>query len=54
MVQQRASGAKRNQAIISIDEAAWKMFVRAYDLTEPLIPHRVHEQTEVAEGAWYA
>jgi hypothetical protein len=50
--EQRNEGAQKHQAIFSIDHPTWQMFIDAYGMREPLIPHR--EQEENNSGAqWY-
>ncbi|KAF2107133.1 Nse4 C-terminal-domain-containing protein [Lophiotrema nucula] len=50
---QRARNGQKHQAIFSIDYKTWQTLVAAFDIKEPLIPHRVQEETNVAPGAWY-
>lgn len=50
--EQRDQGAQKHQAVFSIDYPTWKMFIDAYSIRDPLIPHR--EQEEDTGGAqWY-
>lgn len=50
--EQRDQGAQKHQAVFSIDYLTWQMFIDAYRIREPLIPHR--EQEEDNGGArWY-
>jgi hypothetical protein len=50
--EQRQSGEKRHQAILSITYKEWMIFKSAMQIKEPLIPHR-QEGPAPAEGAWY-
>jgi hypothetical protein len=52
--EQRENNVQKNQAVLSIDYTTWKMFIEAFDITEPLIPHRAQEEANVAPGGWYA
>jgi hypothetical protein len=54
IAEQRENQVQKNQAVLSIDYTTWKMFIRAFDITEPLIPHRQTEEADVAPGGWYA
>ena len=50
--EQRDQGAQKHQAVFSIDHPTWQMFIEAYGIRSPLIPHR--EQEENNGGAqWY-
>ncbi|KAF3044228.1 nuclear protein [Didymella keratinophila] len=50
--EQRDQGAQKHQAVFSIDYPTWQMFIDAYGIRSPLIPHR--EQEENNGGArWY-
>jgi hypothetical protein len=40
--------------VLSIDYTTWKMFIEAFDIKEPLIPHRETEEERVAPGGWYS
>jgi hypothetical protein len=52
--EQRDNNVQKNQAVLSIDYTTWKMFIQAFDIKEPLIPHRETEEANVAPGGWYA
>jgi hypothetical protein len=52
--EQRENNVQKNQAVLSIDYTTWKMFIQAFDIKEPLIPHREQEEANVAPGGWYA
>ncbi|KAF2629427.1 Nse4-domain-containing protein [Macroventuria anomochaeta] len=50
--EQRDQGAQKHQAVFSIDYPVWQMFIKAYDIREPLIPHRVQEEDN-GGARWY-
>ncbi|KAJ4338364.1 hypothetical protein N0V95_008062 [Ascochyta clinopodiicola] len=50
--EQRDQGAQKHQAVFSIDYSTWQMFIEAYNIKEPLIPHRVQEE-ENGGARWY-
>ncbi|KAF1357694.1 Nse4-domain-containing protein [Lizonia empirigonia] len=50
--EQQEQGAQKHQAIFSIDYPTWQTFTQAYDIKEPLIPHRVQED-ENGGSRWY-
>jgi hypothetical protein len=52
--QTRESNIQKNQAVLSIDYTTWQMFIEAFDIKEPLIPHRENEEANIAPGGWYA
>ncbi|KAF2028215.1 Nse4-domain-containing protein [Setomelanomma holmii] len=52
--EQRENNVQKNQAVLSIDYQTWQMFIKAFDIEEPLIPHREEEEANVAPGGWYA
>jgi|TARA_R110002003_G_scaffold149_5_gene13527 hypothetical protein len=54
IAEQRENNVQKNQAVLSIDYHTWQMFINAFDIKEPLIPHREEEETDVAPGGWYA
>jgi hypothetical protein len=54
IAEQRENNVQKNQAVLSIDYATWKMFINAFDIQEPLIPHRELEDGNIAAGGWYA
>jgi hypothetical protein len=51
---QQSEGAHKHQAVFSIDYPTWQAFIRAYDIAEPLIPHREVAEDVVAPGGWYS
>jgi hypothetical protein len=40
--------------VFSIDYPTWKMFIEAFDIREPLIPHRENEHGHVGTNGWYS
>jgi non-structural maintenance of chromosomes element 4 len=50
----REQHIEKQQAIFSLDWPTWKTLVEAFDIKEPLIPHRKPEQTNISAGGWYA
>jgi hypothetical protein len=54
IAEQRENNVQKHQAVLSIDYTTWNMFIKAFDITEPLIPHREIEAETVAPGGWYA
>jgi hypothetical protein len=50
--EQRDQGAQKHQAVFSIDYPTWQMFIEAYSIREPLIPHRVQEEDN-GGARWY-
>lgn len=52
--EQRENNVQKNQAVLSIDYPTWQLFIEAFDIKEPLIPHREPEELNVAPGGWYA
>ncbi|KAF2732079.1 Nse4-domain-containing protein [Polyplosphaeria fusca] len=51
--EQREQNVQKHQAIFSIDWPTWQTLIKAFDIEEPLIPHRVSEDTNVSGNAWY-
>jgi hypothetical protein len=51
--EQRENNVQKNQAVLSIDYTTWKMFIEAFDIQEPLIPHRELEEANIGAGGWY-
>ncbi|KAL2161324.1 hypothetical protein VTH06DRAFT_8545 [Thermothelomyces fergusii] len=51
----RSKAAMRHQAIMSIDMATWRDIIDAFDIKEPMIPHR-QEEPQQGPGArgWYS
>ncbi|OAF99449.1 Nse4-domain-containing protein [Paraphaeosphaeria sporulosa] len=45
---------QRRQAVFSIDYATWRTLIEAFDIKEPLIPHRAPEQTNIGASGWYS
>jgi hypothetical protein len=54
IAEQRENNVQKNQAVLSIDYTTWRMFIAAFDIQEPLIPHREQEEANVGSGGWYA
>jgi hypothetical protein len=54
IAEQRENNVQKNQAVLSIDYATWKMFIDAFDIQEPLIPHRELKDGNIVAGGWYA
>ena len=53
--QQRAEKTTKNQSIFSLDYATWEKLIKAFDIEEPMIPHRDEEQPVAVTGnGWYA
>jgi non-structural maintenance of chromosomes element 4 len=52
--QQRASKTVKHQAVMAIDYSLWRELTEAFDIKEPLIPHRSEEtQAHVGQRGWY-
>lgn len=51
--EQREDNVQKHQAVFSLDYPTWQMFIEAFDITEPLIPHRENEETNVGSNGWY-
>jgi hypothetical protein len=51
--EQRENNVQKNQAVLSIDYPTWQMFIQAFDISEPLIPHRELDGANAAPGGWY-
>ncbi|KAK4102166.1 hypothetical protein N658DRAFT_423994 [Parathielavia hyrcaniae] len=51
----RSKAAMRHQAIMSIDMATWRDIIDAFDIRQPMIPHR-QEEMQQGPGArgWYS
>lgn len=53
--EKRANNITRHQAVFSIDYATWQALIKAFDIKEPMIPHRDEtEQVQVGSRGWYA
>ncbi|KAF1995473.1 Nse4-domain-containing protein [Amniculicola lignicola CBS 123094] len=50
----RERSVKKHQAVFSLDWPTWKTFIDAFDIKEPLIPHRAPDQSNIAPGGWYS
>mgnify|MGYP000867385929 CR=1 FL=1 len=55
VAQQREKNQMRHQAVFSIDYSTWQRLIQAFNITEPLIPHRGATGGGGAIGArgWY-
>ncbi|OCK82960.1 Nse4-domain-containing protein [Lepidopterella palustris CBS 459.81] len=50
----QAQGISKHQAVFSIDWPMWQNLVKAFDIKEPLIPHRNDDKgTAVTARGWY-
>ncbi|KAF2156724.1 hypothetical protein K461DRAFT_212532, partial [Myriangium duriaei CBS 260.36] len=49
----RARKSTRHQAIFGLDYATWQMCIEAFEIKEPLIPHRAEEEASVGAKGWY-
>lgn len=52
--QARKRKSTRHQAVFGIDFGTWRELVQAFDIKEPLIPHRTEERTQVQANGWYS
>ncbi|KAF1830136.1 Nse4-domain-containing protein [Decorospora gaudefroyi] len=52
--EQREANVQKHQAVFSIDYPTWHMFIQAFDIREPLIPHRNDEEEKVGPNAWFS
>ncbi|EON64421.1 hypothetical protein W97_03652 [Coniosporium apollinis CBS 100218] len=51
---QREQNISRNQAIFSLDWPTWQSLIEAFDIEEPLIPHRQDDEgQQVTARGWY-
>ncbi|KAK5137870.1 hypothetical protein LTR08_006639 [Meristemomyces frigidus] len=51
---QRELRTKKHQAVFAIDYATWAQLIEAFDIREPMIPHREDEQpTQMGARGWY-
>jgi hypothetical protein len=53
LAEKRQNNVQKHQAVFSLDWPTWKKLIDAFDINEPLIPHRVAEATTVSAGGWY-
>ncbi|EUC41463.1 hypothetical protein COCMIDRAFT_106080 [Bipolaris oryzae ATCC 44560] len=51
--EQREDNVQKHQAVFSLDYPTWRMFIDAYDIKEPLIPHRESQEANVGSNGWY-
>ncbi|KAI5362409.1 putative nse4/EID Nse3/MAGE-binding protein [Septoria linicola] len=53
--EQRIQKTTKNQSVFSLDYATWQQLIEAFDIKEPMIPHRNEDQpTQVTGNGWYA
>lgn len=52
--EQRERNASKHQAVLSLDYGTWQDLIRAYNLQEPMIPHRSEAQpSQLGARGWY-
>lgn len=52
--EKRDQGVSNHQAVFSLDWPTWKGLIKAFDIKEPLIPHRNNdESTTINARGWY-
>ena len=53
--EQRKNKSSKHQAVFSLDYSTWRSLIDAFEVKEPMIPHRLDEPagTQVAERGWY-
>jgi hypothetical protein len=51
--QHREQNVMKHQAVFSLDWPTWKKLIRAFDIKNPLIPHRESEEATVSAKGWY-
>jgi non-structural maintenance of chromosomes element 4 len=53
--EQRKNKSSKHQAVLALDYKTWRDLVKAFDVQNPLIPHRQEESPEQMGGrGWYA
>lgn len=53
--QQRAQNITKHQAVLALDWQTWQDLVKAYNITESMIPHREEAQpTQLGNRGWYS
>lgn len=50
----RKKDAKKHQAVFSLDYKTWQDLIEAFDITEPMIPHRGEDPATQVVGGWRA
>ena len=51
---QREKKKGKHQAVFSLDYATWRSLIEAFEIKEPMIPHRQEESTtQVGKRGWY-
>jgi hypothetical protein len=55
LAEQREKSQMRHQSVFSIDYSIWQRLIQAFDIKEPMIPHRGTGESGGAIGArgWY-
>lgn len=50
----KASRSNKHQAVLALDYATWQQLIEAFEIQEPMIPHR-HEEaaTQLGSRGWY-
>ena len=51
--EQREQNVSKHQAVFSLDWATWQGLVEAFQIEDPLIPHRDDEHEAVTARGWY-
>jgi len=45
----------KHQAVLALDYSTWQQLIQAFDIQEPMIPHRDDEPAaQVGSKGWYA
>jgi len=54
MQEARERRTTKHQAVLGLDYSTWQQLVEAFEIEEPLVPHRDQEQsTQVGSRGWY-
>lgn len=53
--QQRRNKSSKHQAVFSLDYGTWQNLIEAFDIHEPMIPHRQEDDNaaQVGQRGWY-
>lgn len=52
--QQRKNNTSKHQAVLSLDYSTWESLIKAFDIREPMIPHRQEEVAmQIGKHGWY-
>ena len=52
--EQRAQNLSKHQAVLALDYATWRALVDAFEIREPMIPHREEEApADIGQNGWY-